>query len=142
MTQSEAIPAALGLFVETSEGPRLVGSRCQTCATAAFPKSELCPNPECTESAMQPAHFGPRGQLFSLTIQAYSPPPPVIIDEPFCPYAVGLIDLENEDLRVIGRLLVDDPEKVEVGCTVELILAPLGLDGEGREIISWQFQPV
>jgi uncharacterized OB-fold protein len=54
---------------------------------------------------------------------------------------VGLVDLEADGLRVIGRLRVDDPEAVSPGGPVELVLAPLGQDAEGRDVISWQFEP-
>jgi uncharacterized OB-fold protein len=91
---------------------------------------------------MRDANFGPRGRLASVTIQGYPPPAPVVRSDPYTPYAVGLVDLEDEALRVIGRLRVDDPENIELGGEVELVLASLGHDDEGRDVISWQFQPV
>ena len=41
-----------GLFAETAEGPRLLGSRCETCRTPYFPRSEMCHHPDCRESRM------------------------------------------------------------------------------------------
>jgi uncharacterized OB-fold protein len=142
MSEASTIPAVAGLFTETADGPRLVGSRCETCQSAYFPSAEACHNPECDRSDMREAHFGPRGRLSSVTIQNYPPPAPVVWTAPYTPYAVGLVDLADERLRVIGRLRVDDPESVEVGGDVELILASLGQDDEGREVISWQFELV
>ena len=43
---------------------------------------------------------------------------------------------------MLGRLLSDAPDEVEVGSEVELVLAPLGQDDEGRDVISWQWKPV
>ena len=42
----------------------------------------------------------------------------------------------------IGRLLADDPEQVPVGGNVALVIAPLGHDAEGREVLSWQWKPI
>lgn len=142
MTETETAPAVEGLFLDTPEGPRLLGSRCANCASAYFPSSEICHNPDCTASNIESAQFGPRGILWSLTIQGYPPPPPVISSEPYQPYAVGVVDLDDHPLRVIGRLQTDDPQKIEIGSAVELVLAPLGRDGDDREIISWQFKVI
>lgn len=141
MGDSQSTPAAEGLFADTATGPRLLGSRCATCEMPYFPRSEACRNPGCDHSDMQDAEFGPSGTLISMTLQNYPPPPPTIAPEPYSPYGVGLVDLP-EGLRVIGRLFSDDPEQVPVGGPVELVLAPLGHDADGREIISWQWKPV
>lgn len=141
MSEPERIEAAKGLFAETADGPRLLGSRCATCRTPYFPRSEACHNPDCEHSAMEDARFGPRGRLKSVALQNYPPPAPTIAPEPYRPYGVGLVDMP-EGLRVIGRLVSDEPEQVEVGSEVELVLAPLGRDAEGREVISWQWKPL
>ena len=101
----------------------------------------MCTNTACDRSHAKSTHFGPCGTLWSVTVQGYPPPPPVVAADPYRAYAVGLVDLEGDGLRVIGRLLVDDPEKVVPGGPVELVLAPLGRDAEGREVVSWQFKP-
>jgi len=141
MTASKSVESAAGLFVETPDGPRLLGSRCATCKAPYFPSSEACHNPDCTRSDIQPAHFGPRGTLWSVTVQNYPPPAPVVASEPYRPYAVGLVDLEDDGLRVIGRLRVDDPLAVKLGGAVELVLASLGQQADGQDVISWQFKP-
>ncbi len=142
MTETESAPAAEGLFLDTPEGPRLLGSRCATCGSAYFPSCQICHNPDCTDSSIEAAQFGPRGVLWSLTVQGYPPPAPVISSDPYQPYAVGVVDLDDHPLRVIGRLQTDDPQKVKIGSAVELILAPLGRDAEDREIVSWHFKLV
>ena len=70
------VPAAEGLFSETEDGPRLLGSQCASCSTPYFPRSAVCHNPECGESKMEDAAFGPHGVLWSCAIQNYPPPPP------------------------------------------------------------------
>jgi uncharacterized OB-fold protein len=141
MSSGEQVMVVEGLFAETSDGPRLLGSRCASCQTAYFPRAIGCHNPDCDDSKMEDAQFGPRGKLWSVSVQNYPPPAPVVIPEPYEPFAVGLIDLED-GLRVLGRLSVADPMSVDVGCNVELVIAPLGPDADGNDIVSWQFAPV
>ncbi len=138
---SETIDAVDGLFEETAAGPRLIGSRCRTCGAPYFPKASVCHNPECDNSALEDTHFGPSGTLFSSCMQNYPPPPPVVHAEPFVPYGVGIVDLPD-GLRVVGRMLAEDPLAVEIGSEMELVIAPLGEDAEGRTVMSWQFKPV
>jgi uncharacterized OB-fold protein len=141
MTTSESVPAAEGLFTETAEGPRLLGSKCACCGTPYFPKSAVCHNPECSESRIEDASFGPRGTLWSCAIQNYPPPPPARYEEPYTPYALGMVDLP-EGLRVVARISTDDPEGVRVGAEVELVLERLCLDEDGNEVITWKFRPI
>lgn len=141
MSKGKRIPAVEGLFVETTDGPRLTGSRCATCNTPYFPKSPICHNPKCSESKIEDAFFGPHGTLWSLAVQNYPPPAPTRYDEPYEPYAMGVVDL-REGLRVVGRIHTDDPDNVKVGCDVEMILAPLCTEENGDELIAWQFKPV
>ena len=78
MSEVRRVHAVDGLFAETPEGPRLLGSKCGGCQTSYFPRSEICHNPDCNGSDMQPASFGPHGTLWSYAIQNYPPPPPFV----------------------------------------------------------------
>lgn len=140
-TTAKRIPVAEGLFTETADGPRLLGSRCAGCGTPYFPKSAVCRNPECRGGAMADASFGPRGTLWSCAVQDYPPPAPVRYDQPYKPYAMGVVDLAD-GLRVLGRMAVDDPSRLEVGMQVELVLDVLCHDEQGGEVITWKFRPV
>jgi len=141
MTTSKAVPVAEGLFTETADGPRLLGSKCASCGTPYFPRSAVCHNPECSESKMEDASFGPRGTLWSVAIQNYPPPLPARYEEPYTPYALGMVDMP-EGLRVLGRISTDDPEGVQVDSQVELVLERLYLDEDGNEVITWKFRPI
>jgi uncharacterized OB-fold protein len=127
------------LFAETANGPRLLGSRCATCGTPYFPTSTLCRNAACTKSDTVDAEFGPRGTLWSYSVQYYPPPPPARYDEPYTPYALGLIDLDD-GLRVLARVSTDDPEGLVAGSAVELVLERLGGSGEDGDVLTWKFK--
>jgi hypothetical protein len=141
---TQRIPVIEGLFAELPEGPRLLGSRCAHCATPYFPKSPACHNPDCDESRkesrMEDASFGPHGVLYSCAVQNYPPPPPAKYDEPYQPYAIGMIDLA-EGLRVLGRIATDDFASLRGGMPVELIVGHLHRDAEGNDVVTWQFKP-
>ncbi|MDP3769129.1 MAG: OB-fold domain-containing protein [Dehalococcoidia bacterium] len=140
MTTAKRVAVAEGLFAETPEGPRLLGSKCAACSTPYFPKSSACRNPDCRSTDMEDAQFGPRGTLWSYSIQYYPPPPPAKFDEPYTPYALGLIDLP-EGLRVLARIATDTPEEVSVGSDVELVLEKLYSAPDGNDIMTWMFRP-
>ena len=135
------VQAANGLFADSGEGPRLLGSVCRGCTTPYFPKSTLCHNPESDESRMEDASFGPRGKIWSCARQDYEPPAPVQYDQPFEPYAMAVVDLDD-GLRVLGRIATDDPLSVAPDMDVELVVAPLAHDEDGNELVSWQFRIV
>jgi len=137
---AKRVPVTEGLFVETAQGPRLLGSRCRSCGTPYFPKSAVCHNPACGASQVEDAEFGPRGTLWSCAIQNYPPPAPARFDKPYVPYAMGVVDLDD-GLRVLGRMCGEDPRGMQVGAKVELVLDTLCHDDEGNEIVTWKFRP-
>ena len=133
--------AVEGLFREVDGAAHLLGSRCASCKTPYFPKSLLCHNANCDDSKMEDAEYGPSGTLWSYSVQNYPPPPPAITPDPYEPYAVGVVDLDD-GLRVAGRMTTTDPDRVKVGARVKVVLGPLGRDDEGTELVSWLFDPV
>ncbi len=141
MSTEESTQVAEGLFADTDAGPRLLGSRCTTCSTPYFPKAPVCHNPTCDASAIEDAEFGPSGTLWSCAIQHYPPPPPTRYDEPYKPFALAMIDLD-EGLRVMGQVSTDDPMSVPLGCRVELVLEAMYHDEDGKPVITWKFRPV
>ena len=140
MSAERRTPVAEGLFADTPDGPRLLGSRCAGCGAPAFPRAAVCRNPECRDDRMQDAAFGPRGKLWSFAIQNYPPPPPALHDEPYHPYAIGIVDLDD-GLRVVGRMRVDALEALRVDAEVALVIAPIGRDAADGLLVTWMFEP-
>jgi len=141
MTTDEQVPVTEGLFAVTSAGPRLLGSRCRGCGAPYFPRATLCHHPHCRDGETEDTEFGPNGKLWSWAIQNYPPPAPARFEEPYVPYAVGVVDLDD-GLRVVGRMSVDDPESLQAGAEVELTIEPFCRDEEGREVVTWKFKPL
>jgi uncharacterized OB-fold protein len=138
---SERIPVAPGLFADTKDGARLIGSRCASCQTPYFPKVDHCRHPECASSRIEEAGFGPDGTIWSCAIQDYPPPPPAKFDKPYKPYAMAVVDLAD-GLRVLGQIATDDIRSVRPDQKVTLVIDTLCHDDAGNEVVTWKFRPV
>jgi uncharacterized OB-fold protein len=136
---AEAPPIAEGLFVETADGPRLVGSRCRNCGTVTFPRQESCAH--CAQADSEEHLLAPRGQLFTWTVQRFRPKtPPYTGPEEFEPYGVGYVELPGE-CRVESILTTADPDELRIGMEMELALIPAtGPDGAAAR--TFAFAPV
>ena len=141
MTLSEGtrVNVVEGLFSETPQGARLLGTRCTVCGTHYFPRTARCTNPKCRSASVEDALLGPKGVLFSYTVQHYAPPAPFRYDEPFQPYGVGLVELE-QGLRVVALLKLD-PASIRIGMPLELVIDRLATDDKGRDVMTWKFAP-
>jgi len=134
MSSCAGIAASTGMPTDSAK-------RCASCGATYFPKDVVCHNPDCDHSDLAEVDFGPSGVVWSYAIQNYQPPPPVVTTEPYAPYAMGVVDLDD-GLRVMGRIDVEDPMAVEVGAAVELVVGAIGADEAGNEIVTWMFRPV
>jgi len=138
---AKQVPVIQNLFADTAHGPRLLGSKCTTCGAPYFPKAGACHNPDCSDPRIEEAAFGPRGTLWSFAVQYYAPPAPVKYDEPFVPFAIGVVDFP-EGLRVLGRLSIDDLKKIKIGMPVDLVIERLCSGPDDSEVTTWKFRPV
>jgi uncharacterized OB-fold protein len=139
VSESARVNVVEGLFAETAAGPRLLGTRCTVCGTHYFPRTPRCTNPTCRSASVEEAMLGPKGVLFSYTVQHYPPPAPFRYDQPFQPYGVGLVELE-QGLRVIALLKLD-PAALKIGMPLELVIDRLATDEKGRDVVTWKFAP-
>ena len=133
-------PIAEGLFTWPSDEPRLIGGRCADCGTHNFPLQDGCPR--CSGAQIERVELARRGTLWTWTVQAFAPksPPYLEFDEPFEPYGVGYIDLPGQ-LRVEARLTVADPEQLQIGMEMELVVLAIGTV-DGQEIVTFAFRPL
>jgi uncharacterized OB-fold protein len=132
---SQPVPVRAGLFATGADGsPVLVGGRCEACTEHHFPRLTTCPY--CSSDRVRETTLSTRGALWGWT--AVTAAPPGYRGE--VPFGFGVVELP-EGLRVITRLTEADPGRLAFGAPVELVLAPLHADDEGRTVITYAFAP-
>ena len=86
-----------------------------------------------------------RGTLWTFTTQEFLPKEPYAggeTAETFQPYGVGLVQL-GDDVKVEARLTEADPDKLDFGLEVELVIVPFGVTEDGGDTrLTFAFQPV
>jgi uncharacterized OB-fold protein len=136
-------PVADGLFTWPSDSPQLLASRCSACGELSFPRQASCPS--CTGQEVGEVLLSRRGKLWTWTVQRFPPPVPPYTGpsdrETFVPFGVGYIELP-EGIRVESRLTVDDPEQLEIGMDMELVVEKFGEDEQGDDRLTFAFRPV
>jgi uncharacterized OB-fold protein len=128
-------PVHDGLFEETADGPRLVGGYSPTSGKYHFPLLSTCPYSGATD--VQRVHLSAVGTLWGWT--AVTAAPPGYLGE--VPFGFGVVELPENDLRVITRLTVSDPGALEFGQPMQLVVDPLHVDDDGNEVVTWAFAP-
>jgi uncharacterized OB-fold protein len=122
-----------GLFTWPSEEPQLIASIRD--GILSFPPRD----------GEEQHLLGRRGKLWGFTTQQFRPPsPPYDGDdtaESFEPYALGYVELPGE-LLVQGRFTESDPDKLEIGMEMEVVVRPYTTRPDGTEILTYMFAPV
>ena len=136
------LPAIAGWFTLDSGQPHLIGSRCQDCGTYFFPRQDnYCKNPACDSSTLAEVTLSRTGTVWSYTNACYQPPPPFVAPEPFEPYAIAAVQLEVEQMVILGQVVKGvTVAELAVGMTMELVLETLHEDEEGRKL-TWKWKP-
>jgi uncharacterized OB-fold protein len=127
----ESIKPILDGIFETGSSPSLLGGYCPACERKFFPAPAVCP--QCL-MPVESVQLSREGKIYSFTIIRIKPP----FGLPQ-PYAVGYVDLEGDNLRIIGLL---DPEKIDrlsVGKPVTVSVAPMGVDRCGEPCLRYFF---
>ncbi|MBX3027633.1 OB-fold domain-containing protein [bacterium] len=127
----QRIPIHDGLFTDAGA---LLGARCPDCERWHFPADADCPY--CSGERCQTAALSDRGTLCLFT--GVNNRPPGYLGE--VPFGFGVVELP-EGLRLIARLTEADPTKLRAGMAMRLVIVPLHVDDEGREVVSYAFAP-
>jgi len=135
MTDPAIIAVVAQALAPDAAAPALRGTRCGDCGALYYPQVVSCRNPECDAKHVVPAQISGRGRLYSFTIQRYRPPALFALD-PWQPYALGLVDIED-GLRVMG--IVDAPQDdIRIGMPLRLSTLVLNDDG-GNAVVTHSF---
>jgi uncharacterized OB-fold protein len=137
---SDAVPVIDGWFT-TGPEPALIGRRCPQCGTYQFPPTgEWCPNPGCRSDAMETVELSRRGCVWSYTDAQYKPPAPYVpTSDPFEPFAIAAVELEEERIVILGQVAAGfGVADLRVGSEVELVVEPLDPSGA----LVWKWRPV
>ena len=115
---------------------RLQGKKCKECGQLSFPPRMVCRN--CKSRQSEPYEFKGLGTLYSYTTIFQAPDR---FDQ-IVPYLVGLIDLE-EGVRITAQLTDVQPEDVEIGIPLEMVIRQISEDGaKGPILYGYKFRPI
>jgi uncharacterized OB-fold protein len=141
MSEKPLAPAIDGWHTMSAK-PHLIGSQCTACGTYFFPKqSQYCRNPSCDSTDFRDVELSRTGQVWSYTNACYQPPEPFVAPEPFEPYTIAAVQLEKEEMVVLGQVVKGvNVEDLKVGMTMELVLEPLHETKDDIKV-TWKWQP-
>jgi len=136
-------PAIEGWFDMDPDDPRLLGTRCVSCRTYFFPKETVfCRNPGCSSTDFEEVPLSRRGTLWSFTNNCYPPPAPYIAPDPFEPYAIAAVELDEEKMVILGQVVSGvATSELKAGMEMELVIDTLFEDDE-QEAMIWKWRPV
>ncbi len=142
MPASAELPAVDGWWsLDDSGAPNLIGAKCPQCGTFVFPPRENnCPNPGCSADELEQVRLSRRGTLWSYTENRYQPPPPYPQQAQFEPFAVAAVQLADEGLIVLGKVVEGTlAADLKVGMEMELTTMALyiGDDGIEHTVYAW-----
>ncbi len=136
--QKKQVPLREGLFKLPSspaEKGYLIGSKCRKCGETFFPKRVYCAY--CTEADMEELALSTKGKLHTFTISRAVPPGSIMQ----APYAIAQVRLPEGAL--VTSVLTDcDPETLDIGMDVELVIERVMEDDEGNELMAFKFRPI
>jgi uncharacterized OB-fold protein len=138
---SEAPTTAVDGWFTTGAEPHLVGTRCSSCGTYFFPpEAVFCRNPRCDGTSLGTVELSRRGRVWSFAVNHYAAPPPSISTDPFEPYAVAAVELDEERMVVLGQVATGtDLDELRVGAEAELVVEPIV---PGSDEVVWKWKPV
>ena len=120
---------------DADQRPRLLGSRCPTCAEHFYPRRMVCA--KCLAVGCEDVVLSPVGRLFTYTyvhVPLFAKKDAVV-----SAYGVGQVDLP-EGPR-IQAILVGGPDDFEIGMELELDLETLSQTDAGDDVVIYRFKP-
>lgn len=142
MSGKPLVPAIEGWHTMEAK-PHLIGTQCEDCGTFFFPKqNHFCKNPDCESTDFREVELSRTGHIWSYTNACYKPPAPFVAKEPFEPYAIAAVQLEDEKMVVLGQVVEGlSVADLKVGMPMELVLEELHETDEDVKV-TWKWQPL
>lgn len=142
MSGKPLVPAIEGWHTMEAK-PHLIGTQCEDCGTYFFPKqTHYCKNPACESTDFREVQLSRTGHIWSYTNACYKPPAPFVAKEPFEPYAIAAVQLEDEQMVVLGQVVEGiTVADLKVGMPMELVLETLHETDEDTKV-TWKWQPL
>ncbi|HEV7419282.1 MAG TPA: OB-fold domain-containing protein [Mycobacterium sp.] len=140
---TKQLPAIDGWFATDDAGrAHLIGGKCVRCGTYVFPpRANNCPNPACDGDVLEQVPLSRHGAVWSYTENQYQPPPPYPQADPFEPFAVAAVQLAEEGIIVLGKVVEGTlAADLKVGMVMELTTMALYVDDEGLERIVYAWR--
>jgi len=137
---SDANLAVEGWFTNGPK-PHLIGTRCTACGTYLFPPETFsCRNPRCSGAELEEVPLSRRGRVWSFSVNHYAAPPPALSPDPFEPYAVAAVELDEERMVVLGMVAHStNLDALRVGQQMEIAVEPII---PGADELVWKWKPV
>ena len=133
------VPIEAGFFRipdDPAEPPRLLGSRCPSCAEVFFPRRLVCA--QCLHEGTEDVELATRGRIYTWTfchVPMFGKK-----DADIEGYGVAQVDL-LEGPRV-QSILSGGPDDFAIGMEVEIDLETLRTDAAGDEVVIYRFRPL
>lgn len=140
-TTNRQAPVADDLFTWPSDDPQLIGARCEECAAVTFPFQGSCPR--CGGETMHRHLLATHGTLWTFTTQGFLPKDPyrgTETEASFEGFGLGYVNLGDE-VMVEARLTERDPDRLEIGQEMQLVIVPFRTEPDGTEVMMFAFAP-
>jgi uncharacterized OB-fold protein len=147
MDNRTRVPAIEGWYTLDEDEPHLLGSRCTACGIHYFPPRErFCSSPDCTgadgSAVLERVPLSRTGTLWSYTNACYQPPEPYTSPDPFQPFAIAAVRLDEQSMIVLGQVTAAvGAEQLRVGMRMEVMLEPLYCDLQSVRVV-WKWKPM
>ncbi len=142
MPEKEYIPIKDDFFIKPIfplEKARLAGSRCRKCGEVFLGKAVVCQ--QCLNNELEDIALSRQGTLHAYTVARNRPPGDYKgPDNPFVPFAIGLVELP-EGIRIISPLDSVDLDNLRIGIELELSIEELYTDEAGKTVVAFKFRP-
>jgi len=113
---------------------KLMGGKCKKCGKIHLPPRPLCD--KCFSKEFEWTQIQPKGKLLTYTIIYVAPPQ----FEQMAPYAVGIIQLEN-DLKIPGMIRDVERERIKIGMELTMQFDTSAVQSQWPQWPRYYFKP-